>query len=183
LAPASKAALIIDVSEAGGDVVITASGVLNFAPTSGGSSSTVSMVWPTSPYGSIILVGSTSAANVDSYSGISGPSSFGAGPMVVATSGSGDTVGVIGNAAIYVPEGYSFGNPLSGTATFTGASFVSLGLTPGSYLYTWGAGPTAESLTVNVGVAAVPEPSTAVLVGFVIAGLAFRASRRRYTGA
>jgi hypothetical protein len=41
-------------------------------------------------------------------------------------------------------------------------NFNTLGLTPGTYTYTWGTGPD-QSLTVQIGSAAVPEPSTAIL--------------------
>jgi hypothetical protein len=41
-------------------------------------------------------------------------------------------------------------------------SFASLGLTPGSYLYHWGSGANADSLTIEIGNpgGAVPEAST-----------------------
>jgi hypothetical protein len=50
------------------------------------------------------------------------------------------------------------GAPLSGTATWAGATLSSLGLTLGTYNYTWGSGPTADTLTVNIGT--VPEPTS-----------------------
>ena len=34
--------------------------------------------------------------------------------------------------------------------TFNNATFASLGFTPGTYIYTWGKGGTADSLTITV---------------------------------
>jgi hypothetical protein len=55
------------------------------------------------------------------------------------------------------------------------------GLAPGSYVYSWGLGNDADSLTLNiVDPNAVPEPDTLALVcGGVFSFLAFAAMRRR----
>jgi hypothetical protein len=50
-------------------------------------------------------------------------------------------------------------------------------LTPGIYVYTWGSGPTADSLTINIGV--VPEPASAALIAAPVAIAALRRRRRR----
>jgi hypothetical protein len=51
--------------------------------------------------------------------------------------------------------------------TFTGASFASLGLTPGTYVWTWGAGDLPnQNFTLNIG---VPDGGTTVcLLGFAL---------------
>jgi hypothetical protein len=69
--------------------------------------------------------------------------------------------------------------PLSDTATYTGQTFSSLGVTPGRYEWTWGDGAN-QNFTLVIG-GTVPEPSTwaMMLIGF--AGVDFvghRASRR-----
>ena len=60
--------------------------------------------------------------------------------------------------------------------TFDGETLASIGLTPGTYVYTWGTGDHADSLAIKVG---VPEASTwaMMLIGF--AGLSFAGYRRR----
>ena len=110
------------------------------------------------------------------YVGLSGPASWGSGGQSVATSSSGDGFLIVGlQGAIAVPEGYTSGANLSSEAVFSGATIAGLGLTPGSYTYTWGSGPDADSLIVNISAAAppsVPEPSTALL-GIIGLGAAF----------
>jgi hypothetical protein len=49
-------------------------------------------------------------------------------------------------------------------------------LTPGKYVYTWGSGPDADSLTVDIG--SVPEPSTWAMMLLGFAGLAYAGYRK-----
>jgi hypothetical protein len=57
---------------------------------------------------------------------------------------------------------------MSGSSTFSGQTLASMGLTPGTYQYTW----SSDSLTVKIGT--VPEPSTwaMMLLGFARLGYA-----------
>jgi hypothetical protein len=74
-----------------------------------------------------------------------------------------------------VPSGYVSGADLgTSTATWTGASFASLGLAPGSYVSAWG----ADSFTVNVN--PIPEPATwaLMLLGLGAIGSVVRGRRR-----
>jgi PEP-CTERM motif len=76
------------------------------------------------------------------------------------------------------PGGYISGDWLSGEATFAGADFEDLGLTPGTYVWSWGAGLHADTFTVQIG---VPEPSTwaILMVGFGGVGLVgYRRTRK-----
>jgi hypothetical protein len=107
-------------------------------------------------------INSGSSGRADFYYGATGPASFGSGGASFASSASGDAFGVTSSigTAIIVPAGYASGTALSGSVTYVGQTFASLGLTPGTYTYTWGSGPTADSLAVKIGAAAVPEPGT-----------------------
>jgi hypothetical protein len=61
------------------------------------------------------------------------------------------------------------GSPLSDTSTYDNATFASLGVTPGTYEWTWGAGVN-QNFTLN---AAVPVPGPiagAGLPGLILAG-------------
>ena len=54
-----------------------------------------------------------------------------------------------------VPQGYLTG-AISGTSTFNNATFASLGITPGTYTWTWGTGMHADSFTIET----VPDTGT-----------------------
>jgi hypothetical protein len=85
--------------------------------------------------GGEILSGEASA--LDPYSGITGPGSFGSGVLTFASSGSGDFVGILGDAGqLIVPPGYVSDSPPSDTATYAGQTFATLGVMPGTYKWT-----------------------------------------------
>lgn len=117
--------------------------------------------------------------NLDLYFGISGLTAFGSGSPGPASSGSGDAFGYgseASNSYLALPLGYSSGDPLNSSTTYTGASFASLGLTPGTYTATWGSGGTADSITLSI----VPEPSNyAGLFGFVALGFVVCRRKRK----
>jgi hypothetical protein len=106
---------------------------------------------------------------------IDGPDSFGPGMSTHADSSTGNPfsllysgydiepgTGVPSYSQIFVPVGYN-GGDLSGAATFTNESFASLGLTPGTYVWSW---PT-DDITLHIGASAVPEPSAIMLMSSV----------------
>jgi hypothetical protein len=84
---------------------------------------------------------------------VAGPKSFGPGsPVSKASSGSGDGFGIYAGVGILVlPKGYVSGAALAATSTWTGTTFTALGLTAGTYVWKWGTGATADSLTLNIG--------------------------------
>jgi len=181
-ASSAQAALIINFNEVGGSVVYTVSGSINVSGLpSGVAKWNATALHPAVGLISIDTVGNFSA---DVYSSFDSPSSliFGTGGLhYPASSQSGssfalDTFGVYswspGN--FFVPAGYSGGN-LNGTATFLGASFISLGLTPGVYTSTIGGGQ--DSITIRVN--AVPEPATLSLISVAFAAVSFHTWRRR----
>src|SRR6266513_3919302 len=97
-----------------------------------------------------ISTGPTIAGSVDSYHlGLSGPTSFGSGGGAAASSGSGDTVGPEADRSkdgsdcdrfLIVPRGYVSGTFLSDSATYSGKTFATLGVRPGTYVWKWGTG-------------------------------------------
>jgi len=57
--------------------------------------------------------------------------------------------------------------------TFNNATFASLGLTPGTYTWTWGTGLLNQNFTLIIGRAGVPDGGSSVsLLGFALLGLA-----------
>jgi hypothetical protein len=94
---------------------------------------------------------------------------------------SGDLVGIAGNVnvgadhvgVLTVPDGYVSGTALSDSMTFNNATFASLGLTPGTYVWTWGTGLENQNFTLVIGGAGVPDGgSTVSLLGCALLGLA-----------
>jgi len=80
---------------------------------------------------------------------------------------------------LILPAGYVSGNTLSDGATWNSASFSSLGATPGTYVWTWGSGAHADSFTLQIGAAAVPESSTWAMILLGFAGLGYAGWRSR----
>jgi hypothetical protein len=182
LAGPADAAFVIDVYQSGSNVVATGSGSLDLTDLNLGGSAVDSSSAVRPDFG-IISVGPTGSGLVDEYTGISYSGGvFGTGGSTLPSSGTGDLVGikVHGGVLLAVPAGYVSGTSLSDSSTYDNTTIAGLGMTPGTYTFTWGSSPDADSLTVNIGVASVPEPSSLVLAGTAaLAGLAAWARRRR----
>ena len=174
VAPAAQSAVIIDIVESGANVVATATGSINTAGLTFFSAASTSVgVRPATPR---IRAGTGSATDLynvafTSSSAIGSGSSF-----TAASSGTGSVFGISSSTTLNLPSGYVSGAAINSTATWNSTTFAGLGLTEGSYDFTWGAGGNADSITVNVG--AVPEPSAyAAIAGVSLMG--FAAWRRR----
>jgi hypothetical protein len=179
-APPVLASYVATVVQEGSDVVATGSGTLNLASLTiiPGTFTTQASVQPNI---GLLFLGEPMEEFISSYTGVSGPSSFGNGNSdIFADAGSGGIVGVdettpLGMRVITVPGGYVSGTALSETSTWTNQTFSSLGLTPGTYIWTWGSGASADSFTLDV----APEPSTLLLVGVALGAIFFgRAAAR-----
>lgn len=154
----SQAAYTINMVQSGPDVVATGSGSLNFAALAFSASGTASP--EVSAATGLLIVGSTQSTFYST--GTTGPANIGGGGLVSATSSSGNQVFVFaGSNAVGAPQGYVSGTPLgTSTATWAGRTFASLGLVPGTYKWTWGTGPTADSFTVQIGPATPAAPAS-----------------------
>src|SRR5207248_9715554 len=116
----------------------------------------------------------------------------GSGGGAAASSGSGDTVGTEADCSkdgsdcdrfLIVPRGYVSGTFLSNSATYSGKTFATLGVTPGTYIWKWGTGanqnftlqippfpPLATNIT-NLSTRGVVQTGPDVLIGgFIISG-------------
>jgi hypothetical protein len=127
--------------------------------------------------------------NIDVYGGASGPATLGPGlNAFIGSTATGDVFGVDGNGhgtpTIFVPTGYDGTTSLSGSSTFDNTTLAMIGLTPGTYTYTWSpavaAGAVVQdgSLTINV-TGVVPESSTWAMMLAGFAGLSLLAYRKR----
>jgi hypothetical protein len=163
----ARAIVIVNATESGGNVVFAGGGTFNLTD--------LSLLTPAdvtagiNPSLSIAFFGTNPGTSlpVDFYfGGIIEPGPFGPGGGSTADLGSGDRFGVFGPDLV-VPAGYNSGDLLNGSSTFTGATFASLGVTPGTYIWSWGLEEegTADSFILNIGgtSAAVPESGSTAL--------------------
>jgi len=184
LAATGHAAIVVNIEEAGGDILASYSGSL-------------------ANWTGLLFVGGDINLDADrlsattfrigkpwdnlGFSGLSGPANWGPGGGFPASA-----ISVVGDffvldtdgygiPRIYIPKGYIWGRTLTGSATFPNVTFASLGLKAGQYVYT---SPANQTITVNIGkdghVGAVPEPvSWAVTtLGFGVIGGALRRRNR-----
>jgi VPDSG-CTERM motif len=99
----------------------------------------------------------------------------GGGGLFSPNTSSGDFVGINNSPLgdIFVPQGYVSDTALSDSMTFNSATFASLGLTPGTYTWSWGTGLRNQNFTLIIGGAGVPDGgSTGSLLGCALLGLA-----------
>ena len=161
---------IVRLEQVGPDVVATGSGPIDLtglfflgsAPVSGAPGSM-------NPTRAFISTGPTNIF-ADGYSGsFSEPTSFGSGPVALASSGSGDYVQSPIATILFVPQGYVSGGPLSDSSTYNNATFSTLGVIPGTYVWSWGSGVN-QNLTLQIGAAGVPDSGSTfglLMVSFV----------------
>ncbi len=171
----AHAAFTFTLTQVGGNVVVNGGGTLNTtALNPDGTGNYYAFI---SPSAAGLYGGPTNPTALAFYAGLTGPASFGSGGMKSASSGSGDLVGFYASSTdLIVPSGYVSGTALTDNDIYTGQSAASLGITPGTYKYTWGTGTSADSLTIN---AFVPEPGTWALLGAGAVALALATLRRR----
>ena len=168
---AVKAAVIINAVQSGSDVIFSYTGQLNLTGLGGpapGFLGDASIIEPSS--GTFVAAGTFDIYQLsDSFTF----TPFGAGgskTLENASVGSGFAmVDVL--SQLWVPFGYTSNASLSGSVTFAGESFSSLGLTPGSYTTTL----PSDSITMKI--SAVPAPLP--LLGLGAAAAFFRRLKRR----
>ena len=167
-AAACRGEFIVDFAQSGANVVATGNGTINLAALSSdsymdelpGEHAALANAW----------LGDWTG-NEPVYTGLSGPQAFGTGAFFNGSAGYGTAVAIEGkDEMLQVPYGYVSGSSLSDTTTWDGTTISGMGLTPGTYTWTWGTGPTADSFVIEV--TNVPEPPSLVLACSALPGLA-----------
>jgi hypothetical protein len=163
ITPTSHAATIFTAVEIAGDVVITADGGASFDLTGLTLNSQSNRIRFINPTTGGFATGGTAA--MDLYQGaITGPTQFGTGSFLQATSGDGSYAGILEGSFLAVPRDYTSDSLLGeSTALYAGQTFATLGITPGTYVWSL----PADSVTLDV-VATVPIPGAVWLFGSAI---------------
>ena len=179
LPAAAQAAITIKINQVGTSVILTGAG--SFITTG------LTAYDPTQPHQGSPVINAASgvievgnSAPISIFTGINGPVLGYLQSVKTASSTTGDAFGFSKYlGAVYVPTGYQSGAALAGTSTYLNATFTSLGLRVGDYVYRSG----ADTITVSIGTAAAAVPETAtwamMLMGFGVVGSAMRSARRR----
>ena len=168
-------AFTVTLEQVGANVVANGSGAINLTGlTPNATFSPESVI--AANIGAIAL--GVSSVNVPGYTGFTGRTSFGSGNPFLADTSSGDFVGITSVSRfgrnIIVPQGYVSGTALSDSATFNNATFASLGVRQGTFVWSWGTGLPNQNFTLIIG-SGVPTPdggSTVSLLGCALLGLA-----------
>lgn len=168
----AKADLVITFAQSGANVVANGTGSLNFSDLTF-QNFDFSNSYVNASAGAVLLGSSGSYA--DYYGSISGPTTFGSGLNFLADSSTSTAPGSTGagvdgaTGQLLVPGGYFPGDPFTVSATWDNTTIAGLGLTPGTYVWTWGTGASADSLEVII--PGTPEPSSLILLGSGALGL------------
>ena len=155
--PSSSVASVLNMTllEIGGSVVLSGSGTLN--TTSLGSpqaSYQPANVRPSaSQFGCGVEGPGPFNCSMFTSGTITSPGNFGTGGATFASSTTGDFFGIgfQGANRLFVPTGYVSGSFLNGTVTFNSTTFTIMGVTPGTYTWSWGSGGNASSIILQVG--------------------------------
>jgi hypothetical protein len=152
----AQAGYDVTLLEHGSDIVATGSGTLDLTDLTFVVTGNV-LGAQMDPNEGLVITGPTSLGSISAYSGFTGPANFGSGSEILANSGTGDLVAVSAlQQLLEVPVGYVSGGALSDTATYDNQTFSNLGVTPGTYEWTWGTGAHADSFTLQIGAAPAP---------------------------
>ena len=173
-ASTTQAGYTVTLQQDGANVVASGAGTIDWTDLSKAFDTPIAAF--IDPSQAALITGPTGFVGGSLYTGFNGPTNFGNGSTTFGSSGTGDRVGIQA-IDLTVPFGYVSGNPLSSTSVLGGQTFATLGVTPGTYVWTWGSGAHADSFTLQIG--AVPDSGSSIVLLFLSLGALFGASRFR----
>ena len=182
ISPVANAAFVYTFDQVGQDVVVNGNGTVNTSGLSLAVSVPASCSSGITPSYAYIGIGGGSCTY---YTGATGPAFGSSLSFFMPTSSSGSIFAAsTGAHQVIVAEGYVSESAMANTMIFEDQTYASLGVTPGTYVWNWGSGINADTLTIqiNAAVTSVPEPVSALLFGSALLGL-FATSRRKSLGA
>lgn len=180
----ADAAFIAEMKQVGANVVVNGSGTINLSGARPGN-----LIGFGEGPGSInpaqtrFSFGGDAGTQTVFFFDVTKPASFGSGGLAEADSRSGIGLSFIGLSLI-IESTYVSGTQTSASMTFLNESLGDLGVTPGSYVWSWGSAEasTFETFTLNIidpdAPIAVPAPGALGLFGIGLVGLI--AARRRF---
>ena len=185
MAPKADAAFIATVDQVGPDVVVTGRASFDTAGLTFISPNVANSTAFVIPSDAVILGG---GGTQNAFSGRTPDDpSFRGGGLTNASGTSGAVLGIafaapVVSNSLYFPNGYVSDTSVSDRTTFSGATFANLGVTPGTFVWTWGSGADADSFTLQIGPAqtqTVPEPASLTLLAIGLACLSVALRMRR----
>jgi hypothetical protein len=137
------------VSQVGPDVVWQGSGSFNLSSLTLGDTNILAGAYDASTG----AWGIGPNATVDGYSGITTyPITFGTGGNGT-TSNTGSTFGILlggSEPLLYVPSGYISNTTINGSSIYDNQTISGMGLTPGTYTWSWGTGANTSTLVMII---------------------------------
>ncbi len=176
LAGQAAAAVVVNAWEAGGNLEFQASGSLDLTGLT--LSSTTGIAPGVNPTLAVISFGDGDKIDFHTSAAIAGPASFGAGgpQSAVKVAGGDDFYLYFDNKVVGVSPGYASGDPIFTAMAILGQSIATMGMNPGSHVWTL----PNDTVTLKVGVApAVPLPASLPLLAAGFGALAWRGRRKR----
>jgi hypothetical protein len=175
--PAHASVYTVNITQQGSDVVASGSGSFDLTGLTFENSGSTQVEM--NPSAGEVGMGDNNGFFDDLYfnnagfgPGLIGPT-FGSGGRFFPSSGTSPDFLLPNDGSLLLPQGYASGTSMTDSSTYTGATLSSLGITPGTYTWTWDSG--ANSLVLN---ATVPEPASLAVIGVGIGMMMTRRRRR-----